>query len=101
MTMHLCGACRYVQLPINAVMREAWEEKWQTVELEGVTKQLSFMEAAARLGVGVFASGPLLEGTLLKDATLQVNPLSCHSSSCLSPKAAESIIIWYEAWFLS
>lgn len=63
-----------MQLPINAAMREAWEEKWQTVELDGETKQLSFMEAAARLGVGVFASGPLLEGTLLKDAALQVKP---------------------------
>ncbi len=70
--MSFCGACRYVQLPINAAMREAWEEKWQSVELDGETKQLSFMEAAARLGIGVFASGPLLEGSLLKDAVLQV-----------------------------
>ncbi len=32
------------------------------------------MEAAARLGVGVFASAPLLEGQLLQDSDLQVIP---------------------------
>ena len=57
-------------------MREAWEEKWQTVEFDGVTKQMTFMEAAARLGVGVFASGPLLEGTLLEDPKLMVHSRS-------------------------
>ena len=51
-------------------MRKAWKGTWQTME------QLWFREAAARLGVGVFASGPLLEGTLLNDAALQVPPPS-------------------------
>ena len=23
------GCCRYIQLPINAVMTEAWQNKWQ------------------------------------------------------------------------
>lgn len=67
---------RYVQLPINAGMREAWEEPWQMVELDGGRDQLCLMAAAARLGVGVFASGPLLEGTLLKDDALMVRPCS-------------------------
>lgn len=66
---------RYVQLPINARMREAWEARWQTVDVDGVATQKTFMEAAARLGVGVFASAPLQEGSLLKDAALQV----CHA----------------------
>lgn len=65
---------RYVQLPINARMREAWEQEWQAVEVDGETQKKTFMEAAARLGVGVFASAPLLEGELLKDEALRV----CH-----------------------
>ncbi|CAL8464817.1 g4352 [Coccomyxa elongata] len=63
---------RYVQLPINARMREAWEQEWQAVEVDGQTQKKTFMEAAARLGVGVFASAPLLEGELLKDEALRV-----------------------------
>lgn len=67
---------RYVQLPINARMREAWEQRWQTVEFQERTgpQKRTFMEAAARLGVGVFASAPLLEGQLLQDSDLQVIP---------------------------
>lgn len=64
--------CRYVQLPINARMREAWEDRWQTVDVDGVATPKTLMEAAARLGVGVFASAPLQEGSLLKDTALQV-----------------------------
>ncbi|KAK9917236.1 hypothetical protein WJX75_002180 [Coccomyxa subellipsoidea] len=62
---------RYVQLPINAQMREAWERSWQKVDVEGSAQNKTFMEAAARLGVGVFASAPLLEGKLLQDSQLK------------------------------
>ena len=76
---------RYVQLPINAAMPEAWKEKWQSMpapalrddgRLDAATPEGtvmgSLMEAAARLGVGIFASGPLQEGQLLGDRHLQV-----------------------------
>ena len=64
--------CRYVQLPINAGMTEAWEQPYQSVEVDGIAKQLTFMQAAARLGVGVFASAALREGALLQDKSLEV-----------------------------
>ena len=69
--------CRYVQLPINAGMTEAWEQRWQTVKTEDSVRQLSFMQAAARLGVGVFASAALQEGTLLLDSALEVIAPAC------------------------
>ncbi|CAD7696553.1 unnamed protein product [Ostreobium quekettii] len=53
---------RYIQLPISLTMDEAWSQSWQTVN----GRSASLMEAAAELGVGVFASGPLQEGDLLK-----------------------------------
>ncbi|KAK9862643.1 hypothetical protein WJX84_010934 [Apatococcus fuscideae] len=75
---------RYVQLPINAAMPEAWRERWQSMPTRTLhddgrldvataveTVMGSLMEAAARLGVGVFASGPLQEGQLLGDRHLQ------------------------------
>ncbi len=78
-----------MQLPINAGMREAWEERWQSVEADGGgAKQVSFMEAAARLGVGVFASGPLLEGALLQDDTLMVSPFHYQLTNLLPSAAA-------------
>ena len=69
--------CRYVQLPINAGMTEAWEQRWQTVKTEDTVRQLSFMQAAARLGVGVFASAALQEGSLLQDSALEVIAPAC------------------------
>ena len=69
-----CASCRYVQLPINPGMTEAWEQRWQTVKTEDSVRQLTFMQAAARLGVGAFASAALKEGTLLLDSVLEVNP---------------------------
>ncbi len=69
-----------MQLPINARLREAWEQRWQAVEVEGTAQNKTFMEAAARLGVGVFASAPLQEGQLLQDSQLRVRaePAWCH-----------------------
>ena len=54
-------------------MREAWEQEWQAVDVDGKTQKKTFMAAAARLGVGVFGSAPLLEGELLKDEALRVS----------------------------
>ena len=71
------ATCRYVQLPINAGMTEAWEQRWQTVKTEDTVRQLTFMQAAARLGVGVFASAALREGTLLLDSVLEVDAPAC------------------------
>ena len=70
-TMSIC-MYRYVQLPINAGMTEAWEHRYQVVEVDGTAKQLTFMQAAAQLGVGVFASAALREGALLQDTSLEV-----------------------------
>ena len=53
-------------------MIEAWEQQYQIVKIDGTVKQLSFMQAAARLGVGVFASAALKEGALLQDTSLEV-----------------------------
>lgn len=72
------GKPRYVQLPINAGMREGWEQPWQAIRPEGqpagaaASLKLPAVEAAARLGLGVFASGPLGEGSLLEDKKLLV-----------------------------
>ena len=67
-----------MQLPINAGMREGWEQPWQAIRPEGqpagaaASLKLPAVEAAARLGLGVFASGPLGEGSLLEDKQLLV-----------------------------
>ena len=69
---------RYIQLPINAAMREAWQPSWQSVRAPGASAdepaslKLAVTEAAAQLGLGVFASGPLGEGSLLSDRQLLV-----------------------------
>ena len=72
--------CRYVQLPINAAMTEAWEQSFQTVKVDGAVHKLTFMQAAARLGVGVFASASLREGALLQDTALEVCCRACLQS---------------------
>lgn len=64
---------RYIQLPINAGMLEAVRRPWQVVHDDsGRTRSLTLLEAAAELGVGVFASGPLGEGGLLTDEAVKV-----------------------------
>lgn len=60
---------RYVQLPINTGMLEAVEKPWQPI---GSARMVTLLQAAAELGVGVFASGPLAEGTILSDGKLRV-----------------------------
>ncbi len=76
---------RYVQLPVNAAMPEAWKEAWQQMpnqaqpgedrqdETTSHTPAMdTLINVAARLGVGVFSSGPLQEGELLGNRHLQV-----------------------------
>ncbi len=85
---------RYVQLPINAGMREAWEPSWQSVRPAGAppsdaaTLNLPVSAAAAQLGLGVFASGPLGEGSLLKDRQLLV--CACSTTHC-NPVPAQDL----------
>lgn len=69
---------RYVQLPINAGMPEAWKEAWQPLPARAGDREQeqlfgSLLEAASHLGVGVFASGPLQEGKLIQESNLQVS----------------------------
>ncbi|MFX0092348.1 MAG: aldo/keto reductase [Candidatus Hodarchaeota archaeon] len=51
---------RFIQLPINLAMPEAFTEKWQTVNRMNVT----LLEAASQLGIRAFASAPLLQTKL-------------------------------------
>ena len=58
-------------------MREAWRQPWQSLEQQGQppgdeSLMLPLTAVAARLGVGVFASGPLSEAGLLRDSGLMV-----------------------------
>ncbi|KAG2500333.1 hypothetical protein HYH03_001909 [Edaphochlamys debaryana] len=53
-----------IQLPVNADMVEAWSEPWQSVNNESMT----LLQAAEKLGVKVFTSGPLGEGDLVSQA---------------------------------
>jgi hypothetical protein len=72
-------------------MREAWEPSWQRVRAPGASSdeptslKLPVTAAAAQLGLGVFASGPLGEGSLLDDRQLLVCPVArpaCASVAC-------------------
>ena len=54
---------RFIQLPYNLAYSEALLLKNQSV---GTDNNLTILEAAAKLGVGVFTSIPLFQGRLLK-----------------------------------
>jgi aryl-alcohol dehydrogenase-like predicted oxidoreductase len=54
---------RFIQLPYNLAYSEALLLKNQSV---GTGNNLTILEAAAKLGVGVFTSIPLFQGRLLK-----------------------------------
>eukprot|EP00195_Chlamydomonas_chlamydogama_P005244 CAMPEP_0202907644 /NCGR_PEP_ID=MMETSP1392-20130828/43368_1 /ASSEMBLY_ACC=CAM_ASM_000868 /TAXON_ID=225041 /ORGANISM="Chlamydomonas chlamydogama, Strain SAG 11-48b" /LENGTH=441 /DNA_ID=CAMNT_0049596647 /DNA_START=275 /DNA_END=1600 /DNA_ORIENTATION=- len=63
---------RFVQLPISAGMPEAFTVRgWQPLDANAsaIEANKTFLEVAAALKVGVFASGPLQEGELLRKAT--------------------------------
>lgn len=70
-------------------MTEAWEQHLQTVEVEGIVQQLTFMQAAARLGIGVFASAALREGALLEDTALEVQ---CFFDAVAQPEAYRALL---------
>lgn len=80
-----------MQLPLNARMPEAWRDAWQPLPQHGAEgrgqgkEQMgTLLEAASRLGVGVFASGPLHEGQLLADSAIQVRLLPPGQMACSS-----------------
>ncbi len=54
---------RFIQLPYNLVYSEALFLKNQNV---GIEKNLTILEAAKRLKIGVFSSVPLLQGKLIQ-----------------------------------
>ncbi|KAL4440685.1 hypothetical protein ABPG77_000394 [Micractinium sp. CCAP 211/92] len=61
---------RYIQLPVSVGMPESWEQPWQVLRPAGATRHVTVIQAAAELGIGVFGSGPLMEGELLKGRAL-------------------------------
>jgi len=63
-----CHGFQAIMLPVNTGMREALIDKWQTV---GNGKEhVTLLEAAKKLGIAVFCSGPLGEGDLLQNEAL-------------------------------
>ena len=81
-------ACRYIQLPINVQMPEAWQQPWQPVPVPGAPHEMvPLMEAAARQQVGVFGSGPLQEGSLLQGSALLVSTGPLWLCLCFKPGA--------------
>ncbi len=69
----------YIQLPFNLGMPEALTERYQ--KLSG--QNISILEAAARLGVGVFTSVPLLQGQLLRYQLPEVPGLKTPAQKCI------------------
>ena len=69
---------RFIQVPVNVGMPEAWQgsgHTWSELATPGGTPgNGSVLQAAARLGVGVFGSAPLHEGQLLRNSQLVVGP---------------------------
>jgi len=59
-------AFRFIQLPFNLEMSEARTLKAQTI----MDERVSILEAAHRLGVGVFTSVPLMQGRILHQPSL-------------------------------
>ena len=57
---------RFVQLPYNMYLDQALLKKNQTVN----GKQVSILEAANQLGIGVFTSAPLMQGKLLSPGVM-------------------------------
>lgn len=52
---------KFIQLPFNLAMSEAWTLKNQYIDNE----QMNIIDAADRLGIGVFTSVPLMQGKIL------------------------------------
>ncbi len=52
---------RFIQLPFNIVMHEAYTLKNQVIDNE----KMSIIDAASRLKIGIFSSVPLMQGNIL------------------------------------
>jgi aryl-alcohol dehydrogenase-like predicted oxidoreductase len=59
---------RFIQLPYNLGYREAYFAKYQTYRGQS---NLSVIEVARKLGIGVFTSVPLMQGRLLEEPLTQ------------------------------
>ncbi len=70
---------RYIQLPFNFAMLEAYRRKTQTVDGEPMT----LLQAAETLGIGVFTSVPLLQGQLLGHRLPHFPGLESQAQFCL------------------
>ena len=60
---------RYVQLPVNAIMREAAQEKWHTI-VDNSDSPLTFLSAAQSLGITVMSSRSINGGKSTKKSLL-------------------------------
>ncbi len=70
---------KFVQLPINLLMNEAFTKKWQIVNNE----RLSFLEASDLLKIGIFGSVPLLQTRLFQGKVPNFSGLSSKSQKLL------------------
>ncbi len=70
---------RFVQLPLNLAMPEALTLKNQQVNGENLT----FLEAAEKLNIGVFASAPMLQGQLATNPRVPKLPGLTTGLSCI------------------
>ncbi|MHA2363175.1 MAG: aldo/keto reductase [Candidatus Hodarchaeales archaeon] len=70
---------RFVQIPINLGMTEAFFNTWQQVQ----GKNLSFLKAAEKLGIGVFASVPLMQTQLFRSKIPSFHGLDAKAQRCL------------------
>lgn len=76
---------RYIQMPVSAGRPSSWTAEHQRID--GLEKsRFTAPEAAARLRLGVMGSAPLMQGALLKNATVfeamkELNPLVVDESA--------------------
>lgn len=68
-----------VQLPFNFMMKEALESRNQTFH----GKEMSFLEAAKLMGIGVFASVPLMQGRLVTARLPEMKGINSQSLKCI------------------
>ena len=75
---------RFIQLPFNLAFAEAVTMQGQPITMDGDVYQLSTLEAAMSMGVGVFTSVPLLQGQLLtQDRLPNFDNLDTPAQKCL------------------
>ena len=64
---------KFVQMPINIMMPEAWAEKWQSNNKE---EKIPLLELAGELELNIISCSPLLQGTLIQ-IPLSTSALKC------------------------